>query len=288
MNDTLKYNTISSLRHITVLSVGAAMFFATACNEDDIPDPYVPVNFSKKITRIDFISGNDSTVYKFDSDMKLTSGRDNNATGIGGYEWFTMQYSGSGHLTGAVYVTADNPFAHAETYQVTCSSDDRDMLSRISFGDWRPRTSRTFSFSYDADYRLAQLTMNDGDAQTINRYTMVYDDNSNVTSVEIYKKSSYAESTTKIDYGDYDTDLQNPFRYLVNVFYAPYFTSGNGAIFYDKIPLAMLLSKNTPGKAVETTDTQTETSEYKYQLGDDGYPVGISGGGLFLTVKYYP
>ena len=278
MNDTLKYNTISSLRHRIVLFICMAIFFATACNKDDIPDPYVPESFSKKITRLDFIYGNDSTIYMFDANMMLTSGRDNIVVGSSGYEWFTMLYSGNGHLTGAEYNVSSSSTGHRNPYQVTYSSDKRDMLSKISFGDWK---TKTFSFSYDESYRLIQLTMND--VQTMNRYTIAYDDNSNVISIEMYAKVADVEGTTKIDYSEYDAN-PNPFRYLVNVFYAPYFSSGNGAIFYNKIPLGMLLSKNNPGKAVK----DGIITEYQYLLGEDNYPVGITGEGLSLTVKYYP
>ncbi len=259
-----------------------------ACTKDDIPDPYQPVDLSK-INRLDFISGNDSSIYVFDANMILTSGRDNNASGIAGYEWFTMEYADQDnkHLSGAIYRTASSPDGHMTERQMTYSLDERNMLSKVTREDW---ASKSFSFVYDDKYRLSQLTMNDNN--TINRYSITYDDQSNVTSVEVYRKVSNVEGTSKTEFSGYD-GKQNPFRFLINAFYAPFFSSNNGAIFYGKVPLGMLLSKNNPGKAIEYIkdgDTYSESGteiNYSYEYGNNNYPASVTGGGLSLNIKYH-
>ncbi len=277
-----------TLKHIIYFSV--VCLAIVACNKDDIPDPYQPVTLPK-ISRLDFINGNDSSVFIFDANMILTSGRDNNATGIYGYEWYTVQYSDSEkkHLAGAVYNVSKQQDGHRDEYKASYSRDERNMLSKVTreSDDWK---SRSFSFGYDDQYRLSQLTMNDD--QTVNRYTIVYDDRSNVTSVEVYQKVSTVEGTTKWEFSGYDSN-PNPFRFLVNAFYAPVFSSNNGPITYNTISssLGLLLSQNNPAKVISYTKTgddweKLSEATYSYEYGSDNYPVSISGG-LSLSIEYH-
>ncbi|MDR1171236.1 MAG: hypothetical protein LBL24_02155 [Bacteroidales bacterium] len=277
----------SILKHISCFLV--ISIAAITCNDDDIRDPYQPVALSK-INQLNFISGNDSSIFIYDADMILTSGRDNTFTGIREYEWFTMEYADTEHkqLSGAEYNVSDDPVTgHRTERRAAYSRDDCNMLAKVTREEW---DSKSFSFSYDDRYRLIQLTLNA--PNTVNHYTIAYDDQSNVSSVELYQKAARAEGYFKHEFSEYDSK-SNPFHFLVNVFYAPVFSSSDGAVFFDKMSssLGLLLSKNNPGKVVNYTKNENDwekggTSTYSYQYGENNYPVGISGNGLSLAVEY--
>ena len=260
-----------------------------ACNKDGIPDPYQPETL-QKINRLDFISGNDSSIFIFDNDMILVSGRNNTLTGIKGYEWFTMEYADNDRklLSGAVYNTASDPDGHRTERKVSYSRDDRNMLSKVTREEWG---SRSYTFTYDDKYRLTQLMMNE--TNIINRFSITYDDRSNVSSVEVYKKVSDVEGTSKIEFSGYDNN-SNPFRFLVNVFYAPVFSSINGAVYFGKIEssLGLLLSRNNPANASFYTKNDENWDEdsswsYSYTIGENSYPSAITGGGLSLKIEFH-
>ncbi len=263
-----------------------------ACNDDDIRDPYQPVTLPK-INQLNFISGNDSSIFIYDADMIMTSGRDNTLTGIKEYEWFTMEYTDTDRkqLSGATYNISDDPVTGRRTERkATYSRDDRNMLAKVTRDgtDW---DSKSFSFSYDDQYRLTQLTLNA--PNTVNRYTIAYDGRSNVSSVELYQKASNVEETYKYEFSEYDSQ-SNPFYFLVNVFYAPVFSSNDGAVFFNKMSssLGLLLSKNNPGKVVKHKKDGSNwvedgtPIEYSYRYGENNYPVSISGSGLSLIIEY--
>ena len=261
----------------------------TVCNKDGIPDPYQPEALPK-INQLNIISGNDSSIFIFDADMALVSGRNNTLTGIKGYEWFTMEYADTEHklLSGAEYNTASDPNGHRTQRKVSYSRDERNMLSKVTREEW---ASKSYTLTYDDKYRLTQLTLNE--SNVVNRYTITYDDRSNVSSVEIYKKASDVEGNSKVEFSGYDNKT-NPFRFLVNVFYAPVFSSNNGAIFFGKIEssIGLLLSKNNPEKAVRYEKNGNDWQEgttifYTYTSGENDYLVSISGGGLSLTIEYH-
>ena len=260
-----------------------------ACNKDDNPDPYQPVTLPK-INRLDLINGNDSTIYIYNANMVLTSGRDNTMTGIKGYEWFTMEYADEAcqQLSGALYKVANDPSAHMTERQVTYARNNRNMLATVTREEW---ASKSFSFSYDDQYRLTQLTLNESGA--INRYTIAYDNRSNVSSIEIYRKVSDVEGNVKQEFSGYDNHL-NPFRFLANVFYAPVFSSNNGAVFFNKMSLSLgsLLSVNNPGSVMSYIKNGNDWEEdgsldYVYEYSPNNYPVSISGNGLSLEIKYH-
>ena len=259
-----------------------------ACNKEKVSDPYQPVTLSH-INRLDLISGNDSSILIFDAGMVLTSGK-NNTVNPKGYEWFTMKYADveCQLLTGAEYNVANDPAGHRTERAVTYSLDKRNMLSKVTREDW---ASKSFSLSYDAQFRLIQLTFNDLGA--VNRYTIAYDDRSNVSSVELYQKASNVEGTEKHEFLDYDSNT-NPFYFLVNVFYAPVLSSNNGVIFFDKLSksLGVLLSKNNPRKVVRYLQNGKDweeigTSSYSYEYGENNRPVSIAGEGLSLKIEYH-
>jgi hypothetical protein len=155
------------------------------------------------------------------------------------------------------------------------------MLSVMKREDW----NKTYTFTYDTQFRLIffsiQLPQNG-----VNNYTIEYDDHSNVVAVERYSSISGTTGTIRTEYSGYDNH-PNPFRLLVNVFYAPVFASSYGALRWEAIPLGMLLSANNPGK--ESRETET-LYQYEYD-GTNGYPVAISnnaGNGTFpLSIEYY-
>ena len=256
-----------------------------ACNRDDISDPYQPVTLPK-IDRLDFVNGNDSSIFIYHTDKVLTSGRDNYIPGSGSgsmYEWFTMQYTGNGLLNGAVYDVASSPTDHKDFFQATFSRNNRNMLSKIT----REDSKMTVSLSYD-DIKLTRITVT-GD-QVENRYTIEYS-GENVSSVEIYRKVANVEGTTREDFSDYDT-YPNPFYFLVNTFYAPAFASKYGPVRFDYIPLGFLLSANNPKTITKYAKNGNDwekdgNSIYVYEYDDHHYPVSISGEGLSLTIKYY-
>lgn len=271
-------------KYIFFLTINMAMI---ACNKDDIRDPYQPVTLPA-INQLNFIYGNDSSVFIFDDGMILTSGRDNTLS-VSAFEWFAMEYADADRkqLSGALYKTASDPTAHMTERKVTYSRDDRNMLAKLTREEW---DSKSFSFSYDEQYRLSQLTLNM--PNTVNRYTITYDDLSNVATVESYRKVSDIEGTDKYEFSGYEKS--NPFYFLVNVFYAPVFSSNNGTVFFDKMSssLGLLLSKNNPGKVVKYAkngnkweESGSDTYSYLYDAADK-YPVHISGGNLELTVEY--
>lgn len=273
-----------SLRYV-ILFITSVLIIS--CNKDDIPDPYQPENLPV-VNRIDFISGIDSSVYVFDANMNLTKGRDNHAQGITGYEWFTMQYSSDGkQLTGAEYEVSRQIDSHKDPIPVSYSRDDRNMLSRVTREGW----TKTLSFAYDENYRLKQVTVKDANGYE-QRYTITYS-GSNVSSVEEYLNLPN-EKYVKTEYSDYDNN-PNPFRFLVNVFYAPMFSSVYGVARYDNIPFGMFLSANNPKTAVEYTKNESNeyiatgnSATFSYEYDEENkYPVQISGGGLNLEVKYY-
>lgn len=256
-----------------------------ACNKT-AHDPYQPVSLAK-IDRLDFISKNDSSIFIYDAGMTLTSGRDNYmpAAGSGSkYEWFTMQYSGKGLLTGAEYDVANSPENHRDFFQVAFSRNDRNMLSKVT----REESRSTVSLSYNDDYRLTQMTVTDD--QAFNRYTITYKGD-NVSSVEIYRKVANVEGTTREDYSDYDA-YSNPFHFLVNIFYAPAFASKYGPVRYDYIPIGLLLSVNNPKKVTKYTKSGNDweenvSSTYLYEYGENNYPVSISSEDLSLEIQYH-
>ena len=257
------------------------ILFAVSCNDDDIPEPYQPVTNLPKIKQLEFVSGTDSSIFVFDTDMVLISGR-SNKPGFG-YEWFTMQYSEKGQLTGAEYNTASSSGGHRDFYQVTYSRNNRNMLSGLSREGW----TKTFSFAYDDSYRLNRITFTEG--KSVIRHTVEYDDQSNVLSVETYKNTP-SDSYEKSVCSDYD-DKRNPFRFLVNVFFAPYFSSNSGVIFFDNIPPGMLLSRNNPGQIkqyIKNGEEWTETGTavfHRENHNEDGYPTQIDGD-LSMEIRY--
>lgn len=276
----------SILKHISYFFV--ISMAVIACNDDDIRDPYQPVTLPK-INQLNFISGSDSSIFIYDNNVVMTSGRDNTIAGIKGYEWFTMEYVDTDRkqLSGAEYNVASDPDGHRTERKVTYSRDDRNMLAKVTREEW---DSKSYSFSYDDQYRLIQLTLNE--PNTINRYTIAYDDRSNVSSVELYQKASNSGETYKYEFSEYDSQ-SNPFYLLVNAFYAPVFSSNDGAVFFNKISssLGLLLSKNNPGKIASYSKNGNDweadrASIYIYQYNENNYPVSISGNGLSLIVEY--
>jgi len=276
---------MSKVRNIIYLFVTGMV--VVACNKNDNSEPYQPVPLPK-IDRLEFISGNDSSIFIFDKNMVLTSGR-NNTFNPKGYEWFTVKYADveCQQLMGAEYIVANDPDGRMTEREVTYSRDKRNMLSRVTREEW---ASKSYSFSYDDQNRLTQLTLNE--PNTLNRYTIVYDEKSNVSSIELYQKVSNTEGTVKHEFLDYDSN-PNPFRFLVNVFYAPVFSSNNGTLFFNKMSssLGLLLSKNNPGEVIRYAKKgddweETASSKYSYESGWNNYPVHISGGGLSLEIKY--
>ena len=249
-----------------------------ACNKKENPYPYQAVTLPQ-ISRLDFISGNDSSIFIYDANMIMTSGRGNQAGNAAWKESFVLEYRDD-LLTGATYEYALS--GRNETREVTFSRHDDHMLSKVTSQTW----TKNLTFSYD-DYRLSQFTIIDG--RTENRYSILYL-GSNVVSVELYKKSENGgEMTTKTIYDEYDSNM-NPFRYLVNVFHAPAFASNYGTVRYDVIPLGLLLSANVPGTAAQFEkqgDDWVETGDTgHYQVSvENNHPVGISGGDLSLSFK---
>ena len=249
-----------------------------ACNKTDNPDPYQPVTLPQ-ISRLDMISENDSSIFYFDSNMILTSGRGNKAENTAWKESFVMEYRDD-LLTGATYeyVLA----GRNETREVTFSRNDYRMLSKVTSQTW----TKNLTFSYD-DYRLSQITLIDG--RTENRYSILYL-GSNVVTVELYKKSENGgETATKTIYDAHDSNM-NPFRYLVNVFHAPAFASNYGTVRYDLIPLGLLLSANIPGTAAQYEkqgDDWVKIGDNKpYHVSiENNRPVSISGGDLSVSLK---
>jgi len=248
------------------------------CNKDNPSEPYQPVALPG-INRLDFICGNDSSIFIYDANMVLTSGRGNQNGNSAWKETFVMEYRND-LLTGATYeyVLA----GRNDTRDVTYNRNDFNMLSKLTCSTW----TKTLTFSYD-DYRLTQIKITD--ARTENRYTIVYL-GLNVISVELFRKSENGgETTTKTMYDDHDSNM-NPFRYLVNVFHAPAFASAYGSIRYDLVPMGLLLSANIPGTAaqyVKNGDDWVETegaSNYHVSV-ENNRPVGISGGDLSIPLK---
>ncbi|MDR1864120.1 MAG: hypothetical protein LBR08_00945 [Bacteroidales bacterium] len=252
--------------------------FLCSCNKDTIPEPYQPVDLPH-VSRIDFIAGSDSSVFVYDGDMLLRSGR-NHTADVNERERFAMQYSENNRLSGAEYEVVQglrlNPVA------VTYSRDERNMLSKVTREGW----NKTFTFSYDDHYRLHLITVTVPEG--VNRYTVTYDGQSNVAAVELYQKISETEGITKWTYGEYDAH-PNPFRFLVNVFFAPAFSSGCGAVRYDNLPLGMLLSVNNPGKVTEERNGENNLTVFRYEYGEDNFPEMIfrNDDVPVVRIKYY-
>ena len=276
-------NKAKVMRHIQVVVCLVSSLYMLSCNDDDIPEVYQPQSLPA-MRQINYIQNKDSSIYLFDQSMQLTSGRCN-TMGFSGKELFTMEYSAAGYLSGAEYTIQAS---RNNLYLVSYSLNDRNMLSKVT----REERSETISLGYDGDYRLTQVTVNT-ETGAMTRYTIEYDGSNNVASVE--KFMAYpSDSYTKWEFGDYDVH-NNPFRFLVNVFFAPAFSSAYGPVRYDNdsnINFAMLLSRNNPGGAIEyRKDTEGNylatgvTQEYNYDYNDDKYPVAISGG-ITLNIEY--
>jgi hypothetical protein len=253
---------------------------AITCNEDNIRDPYRPV-ILPKINRLNFISGNDSSIFIYNTDMIMTSGRDNNVRNNGWKESFVMEYQNS-LLTGATYEYLMDE--RKQTRNVAYKRNDFNMLSTVVSETW----TKSLSLSYDESYRLIQIYMKEG--STENLYAITYD-GSNVATVELHQISENGgESNTRVEYTDYDSNA-NPFHFLVNVFYAPAFASAYGPVRYDNLPLGMLLSANNPTTAVQYVKNGDNwgndgtTIDYLYEY-EDNDPVNISGGGVSLRIEY--
>ncbi|MDR1668289.1 MAG: hypothetical protein LBS03_11480 [Bacteroidales bacterium] len=219
--------------------------------------------------RVDFVTaGGDSSIFVYDGQMQLLSGRCHSATF--GRERFTMQYS-DGRPTGAEYETVigtrDNPVP------VSFSLNRHNMLLTLTREGW----DKTFTFTYDDRFRLisfsVQLPQNGIYSSTIS-----YDEQSNVSAVERYSNISGTQGATRTEFSDYDRH-PNPFRLLVNVFYAPLFASAYGPLRYDNlgIPSGMVLSVNNPGKIIEYPDTGSSYERiFEYRYDSNGYPVSIN------------
>ena len=269
------------LKHLILFATACSFF---SCNKDNIPDPYQPVNLPD-IRRVDFISGNDSSVYIFDNDMILSNGRTNNVLGITGFEWFTMHYSDSKLLTGATYDVARQFDARRDYYEIMYTRDERNMLSKVDREEW----TKTLSFTYGDNYLLKQVMVRAENGYE-ERYTITYS-GFNVSSVEKYLNQPN-EQYIKTEYSGYEK--HNPFRFLVNVFYTPLFSSTYGAVRYDNIPFGMFLSANNPKQMTEYMKdengeyvTTGNSATFSYEYGEDNYPILINGGGLNLEIKYY-
>jgi hypothetical protein len=266
--------------HIIILLI-ASLFMA--CNKDKMPDLYRPVTLPE-IQRIDFISKKDTSVFIYNDRMLLQSGRCN-SSGFGA-EWLTLRYSENNQLTGAEYEILLGQRYNAQT--ATYSRNERNLLSKVIRDDWE---DQTFSFSYDEKHRLTLITINLPQNGT-NRYTISYDELSNVSSVERYAKIAETEGETKWTFSDYDLQ-PNPFGFLVNVFYAPAFSSAYGPVRYDNIPFGLLLSKNNPGKMMEYQKNGNDyalqsTNSFRYEYGEDDYPISITKDDYpLLTIDYY-
>ncbi|MDR2037109.1 MAG: hypothetical protein LBQ60_04230 [Bacteroidales bacterium] len=268
-------------KYILLLVAFCSLF---SCKDDDPVDPYIPVNLPS-IQKITFTEGQDSSIFVYDQDMRLLSGKCKNFGGMSGEEKFTVHYSDQGHLAGAKYEVLQG--SRYSEFSVNYSLNDRNMLSGLTREDW----TKSLSFSYDEHYRLVQLTVH-LPQNGINRYTISYDDQSNVSSVELYLKIADVEGYTKTEYDQYDGS-PNPFSYLVNVFYAPVFSSNYGPVRYDALSLGMLLSANNPGKITEYRKegeayVLTSSTLLEYTYADDRYPVEITGDSFSLKVGYHP
>jgi hypothetical protein len=131
------------------------------CNKND--PTYQPVTLPN-INRLDFINGNDSSIFIYDANMVLTSGRGNHVVNNAWKESFVMEYR-KDLLTGATYeyVLA----GRNDTRDVTFSRNNLNMLSKLTCSTW----TKTLTFLYD-DYRLTQITI--ADARSENRYSILY------------------------------------------------------------------------------------------------------------------
>ncbi|MDR1154379.1 MAG: hypothetical protein LBL04_06685 [Bacteroidales bacterium] len=268
----------SIVKYILYLSVIMA---ATACNDDNIRAPYRPVTLPK-ISRLNIISGSDSSVFIYNTDMILTSGRDNSEGNSAWKESFAMEYQNS-LLTGATYEYLMDE--RKQTRNISYKRNDFNMLSTIVSETW----TKGLSLSYDESYRLIQIYMKDG--STENLYVITYN-GPNVATVELHQISENGgESDTRTEYTAYDSNA-NPFHFLVNVFHAPAFASAYGPVRYDSLPLGMLLSANNPTASVsyvkngEHWENNGTPVDYMYEYADND-PVTISGGGVSLVIEYH-
>jgi hypothetical protein len=257
-------------------------FLLAACKEEEVRT-YTQEDLPA-FRRVDFVTaGGDSSVFVYDEHMQLVSGRCNSIAF--GNERFTMQYS-DGRLTGAEYETRIG--ARYSPVPVNFSLNRHGMLQTVVREGW----DKTFTFAYDDRFRLisfsVQLPQNGVYSNAI-----TYDEQSNVSVVERFSSISGTQGTTRMEFSDYDRH-PNPFRLLVNVFYAPLFASAYGPLRYDNIgiPLGMILSVNNPGKMIEYPGAgNSRESVFDYRYNSDGYPVSISrpaDSSFPLSIKYDP
>jgi major membrane immunogen (membrane-anchored lipoprotein) len=281
-------------RYILFIPLSLVFLFLASCSKDKIPEPYQPVDMPS-ISRIDFICDRDSSVYFFNENMVLTSGRGNTAGNNAWKESFTLEYSGE-LLTGAAYEYIESS-GRIQERKAVFSRNDRNMLSKVACENTGiPQTT----LAYDDRYRLTQISFQIDDSYAA-LYTVTYDDNSNVSSVEEYKRVP-VDSYIKWEYGNYETGEKiNPFRFLVNVFHAPVFSSQYGALFHSKIfssnnfhLLGLILSKNNPGTAVKSVKEADEyklenvSRSYIYEYDDDGYPLAVfSADAMLFVINYF-
>ncbi|MDR2848841.1 MAG: hypothetical protein LBV39_07040 [Bacteroidales bacterium] len=255
----------------------AITFVAAACERDEKQEPYLPESLPS-FQQVNFSGATDTSVVLFNGDMQLLHGR--NTTTSFGQERFTMQYAGS-DLTGMEYESKSKSGTHYNLLSVSFSCNKHNMMSSLKREDW----NKTYTFTYDKQFRLIFFSI-ELPQNGVNNYTIEYDDRSNVVAVERYSSIAGTEGTIRTEYSGYDSH-PNPFRLLVNVFYAPVFASSYGALRWEAIPLGMLLSANNPGKTTESRGTETS---YQYEYGANDYPVSIkdnAGTGTFpLNIEY--
>ncbi len=275
------------LKSFFSLSLVISILLVSACSKDDIPDPYQPKALPA-ITRLNVISGLDSSIYFFNSRTQLSSGR-NNSVGYGNSsrESYSIEYSND-LLVGADYENWLG--SRTQPRRVTYSRNDRNMLATVSSDE---KSDGAFSLSYNDQYLLSQIIYTDAQS-TISKYTITYDANANVSVVELHTQgSAVIEKYEKWEYQSYDSH-PNPFYFLVNVFYAPVFSSTRGPVLSQTIPLGSLLSVNNPGAFMKYTKSSSSDEygsgmgyPYTYTYDDNNeYPVEVSVG-VNLKFEYF-
>ncbi|MDR0714307.1 MAG: hypothetical protein LBF89_08635 [Bacteroidales bacterium] len=242
-------------------------FLLAACNEEDV-QTYEPETLPT-FRRVDFVTvRNDSSIFMYDEHMQLIAGRCNSVSF--GQERFTMQYS-DGRLTGAEYETSIG--TRYNPAPVDFSLNRHGMLQAVVREGW----DKTFTFTYDDRFRLVSFSVQLPQNGVYNN-TVSYDEQSNVSVIERFSSISGIQGSARMEFSDYDRS-PNPFRLLINVFYAPLFASAYGPLRYDNtgISLGLILSVNNPGKIVEYPDAGgSYESIFEYSYGPDNYPVSIN------------
>jgi hypothetical protein len=229
----------------------------------------------------------DSTRLEFDGDMNLVAGYTYSISTAGGSERFAFRYDDNDVFTSVGFEQLQG--THWSETDARLSLNDHGMAGSFTNG-----SKPTLTFTYDEQFRLIVLAIELGGGGE-NRYTIDYDEQSNVSQVAWYSSIpnglGATEGITTYEFSDYD-NRQNPFRMMVNAFYLPAFATTYGVIQYNRFPLGMLLSKNNPGMMVETVvgRERADTTRFSYAYDNSNYPARITSEpqrAMFpLTVKF--